>query len=424
MQWERTYIYKRENDSYRKSALTIPWSSFAIYSGDTTHRVTRLISVSATLKLYVGTAESASYIGWTGTFQTASGNFAASVRSSFKVNPGKWGQVTANWDVTQFTAAAFAGITNLVSDADYGNANTNFAKSNGYLYVKIVYESDEYFPVINGYSGSRYNGSQPDDLGQQLIYSFAPTATKTTSEATSEYPSYINFSVNGSVIKTIADTRAGSSMEQINALIGSQQSGVISNYTFSIGAGYVVTLNFCYHGELVSQSVYIGKSFVNFHFSGATDALGNEIGGVAVGQYSSVTRQEGIPKFESDYISFFYKGIHGVNVYSTGEINTGGKWIDGKTIYRRMVTFDAVAGTNQTAHDSGGNEIKISGISSLVNIQGVAVWPGTKVFAPLNFYAGNSQYTTVWLASDPSRIYYSSSSACAITLALYYTKEE
>lgn len=419
MQYERTYVYRLANDLYRKTPVTIPFSNFVIYAGDTNHRVTRLISATASLKLYIGTSESASRVGWIGTFQTSGGNYSASARSESTVSPGKWGSVTAEWDVSQFTAVEFATVVNLVSDADGGN--TNFSKSNGYLYFTIVFESDEYSPSISGYSGSRYNGSKPDDLGQQFIYSFTPTTTKTTSEATSQYPSYINFSVNGTVVKSIADTRSGSTMAQINAMIGSQQSGVISGYTFSIGAGYVVTLNFCYHGELVSQTAYIGKSFVNFHFSGATDASGNEIGGVAVGQYSSVTRQDGTPKFESDYMSFFYKGIHGVNIYSSGEIDTGGKWIDNSPIYRKMITFNAVAGTNQIAQ-SGGSDIEISGVDTIVRVEGIAQWTGDHIFVPLNFYAGAGQYTAVWTVGSPAKIYYSTSSACEIILILYYTK--
>ena len=52
--------------------------------------------------------------------------------------------------------------------------------------------------------------------------------------------------------------------------------------------------------------------------------------------------------------------------YSTDEVKTGGKWIDGKPIYRKVVNFGAlVAGSKTVAHG-------ISNIGDVIYVSGVA----------------------------------------------------
>ena len=52
--------------------------------------------------------------------------------------------------------------------------------------------------------------------------------------------------------------------------------------------------------------------------------------------------------------------------YSTNEVKTGGKWIDGKPIYRKTVSCGALAaGTKTVAHG-------ISNLGDIINIHGVA----------------------------------------------------
>ena len=52
--------------------------------------------------------------------------------------------------------------------------------------------------------------------------------------------------------------------------------------------------------------------------------------------------------------------------YSTNEVKTGGKWIDGKPIYRKVVDFGALAaGSKTVAHG-------ISNLGDIIHISGVA----------------------------------------------------
>ena len=193
-------------------------------------------------------------------------------------------------------------------------------------------------------------------------------------------------------------------VESVPSLFSSIQFDTAYNYTlqFTIGDAY----NTCVF------SVLVARAFANVHLSGCTT------GGVAFGKFSAST--EGSPVFECEYPAVFNAGIKGVTNYSTDEVATGGTWKDGKPIYRKIYTFSAVAGTNKTASGTG---LPITGIDTVVRVEGMAKWPTNDTYVPLNYYAASSQYTAIWLSGTPQKnIMYSSSSACEITAVVFYTK--
>lgn len=422
-QYSRTYTYSG-GDSYYYHEVNIPISSFTITSGDTVHKITKVISITA--QTYVNRHNSSSStIGWSANLVFSGGTVIGSSEGQKSCSVGSWKQFTSEFSASISTINSYkwSSLQSIVSVADGGAAYVKHNNSNRQLNVTVIFESEEYLPSITGFDGSRYDAehSRVDDNGEAFAYGFALAVEKTTTQT--DEPTYIRLMTGNTVLRTFYDTQTGSSMATINAWISGQKTDVITDYQFSIGANYLLRLEFCYHGELVTTEWFISKAFVNMHESGATDLNGAQIGGVAIGQYSSVTRQEGIPKFECNYPAFFYKGIYGLNVYGESEIDTGGKWIGGSPIFRQIITFNAIVGTNQTAKKADGiSDIEISGIDTMVRMEGFAKWPGTKVFVPLNYYAGSGQYTAIWLASDPSKIYYSSSSACEIVAIIYYTK--
>lgn len=94
------------------------------------------------------------------------------------------------------------------------------------------------------------------------------------------------------------------------------------NFTFSVG------LDADHLTENTSFSAEIDVVAVPLHLS----RRGN---GVAIGKHSSVTENSD-PLFECAYPARFEQGIenHANSVFSTEETDTGGKWTDGKRIYR------------------------------------------------------------------------------------------
>lgn len=350
-QYTRTYTYSG-GDSYYYHEVTIPISSFAITSGDTDHKITKVISITA--QTYVNRHNSSSStIGWNANLVFTNGTVIGSSEGRKSCSVGSWKQFTSEFSASISTINTYkwATLQAIVSSADGGAAYVKHNNSNRQLNVTVVFESEEFIPTITSFNGSRYDAehSQVYDEGESFAYSFSLAVAKTT-ELTDER-TYIRLMTGNTILRTYYDTDSGSSMATINDWIQDDElkEDVItdSQYQFSIGANYLIRLEFCYHGELVETEWFLPKTFMNMHESGATDSFGNQIGGVAFGQYSSVTRQEGIPKLESNFLAFFYKGIYGVNVYGAGEIDTGGKWIDGKKIYRAVVTGTTTLASQQ-----------------------------------------------------------------------------
>lgn len=423
-QYSRTYTYSG-GDSYYYHEVNIPISSFTITSGDTVHKITKVISITA--QTYVNRHNSSSStIGWNANLVFAAGTVIGSSEGRKSCSVGSWKQFTSEFSASISTINSYkwSSLQSIVSVADGGAAYVKHNSSNRQLNVTVIFESEEFLPSITGFDGSRYDAthSRVDDNGEAFAYGFSLAVEKTTTET--DEPTYIRLMTGNTVLRTFYDTQTGSSMATINAWISGQKTDVITDYQFSIGANYLLRLEFCYHGELVTTEWFISKAFVNMHESGATDLNGDQIGGVAFGQYSSVTRQEGVPKLESNYLSFFYRGIYGVNVYEQAEVDTGGKWLDGKAIYRQIVKFNGGIGSDKTAQDpTSGQTIKINNVDTIIRIEGMSKWTGyDKLFVPINFGTGNSGYVTVWTYGSPAEIHYGTTSACEIVAMIYYTK--
>lgn len=118
----------------------------------------------------------------------------------------------------------------------------------------------------------------------------------------------------------------------------------------------------------------ISKAFANVHLSG------RKTGGVCLGGFS--TSGNGEPKFESHYPGYFYKGIDGVNIFVEDEIATGGRWIDNKPIYRRVISLPAVA-ADRTSTDAVAT---IENLDQMIDFYGM-VQRTSGMWYPLSFRA-------------------------------------
>lgn len=99
---------------------------------------------------------------------------------------------------------------------------------------------------------------------------------------------------------------------------------------FSANKRYTVALTLTDYFETQTLTFDVDKAGGYFNI---------EKNGVAVGMRSTGTAAK--PLFESAYAGRFYAGIDGVNNYSTAETDTGGTWIDGKKIYRKVISLNA-----------------------------------------------------------------------------------
>lgn len=129
----------------------------------------------------------------------------------------------------------------------------------------------------------------------------------------------------------------------------------------------------------------------NIDAVGTDDLTGIDItpNGVAVGGTSSGTASD--KKFEVDasYTAHFYGGIEGVTNYSTTEVASGGKWINGKPLYRKLLVWPTGVSTGSSV-SIGVNVDYMSILWANVNI----VRSGNTVvnwYTP-GFYAGSGTY--------------------------------
>lgn len=100
---------------------------------------------------------------------------------------------------------------------------------------------------------------------------------------------------------------------------------------FSKSVDWDVTLQYGDQYENASATIDLSKAFANLHLSGKST------GGACFGGFSKA--EEGAPLLQSYYPAIFYEGIEGGFTYVSEEVDTGGKWIDGKRIYRSVLHF-------------------------------------------------------------------------------------
>jgi hypothetical protein len=165
--------------------------------------------------------------------------------------------------------------------------------------------------------------------------------------------------------------------------------------------------------ESVAATLLVSRAFANVHMSGSRS------GGVCFGSFSKAA--QGAPLFQCYYPSEFYGGIKGGLSYETGEVRTGGKWIDGRDIYRYVLVKEITL--------SGGDE-KVgslpSKIGTLISANGAlnkadgAAWPVTYAY-----YGGLTWTVNFDLDADGSiylRMGSSYSGAHTVVIILEYTK--
>ena len=91
-----------------------------------------------------------------------------------------------------------------------------------------------------------------------------------------------------------------------------------------------------------------------------------EENGVSVGMRSNGKASDKRFEVAEDYTSHFYGGIEGVTDYTEGEVTTGGKWVDGLPIYRRVILLGAKTGSSLNI------SIASYDIRSLISFRGIA----------------------------------------------------
>ena len=143
--------------------------------------------------------------------------------------------------------------------------------------------------------------------------------------------------------------------------------------------------------ETVRAATVLPAAFANLHLSGYST------GGVALGRFSRATL--GNPLFECEYPASFYGGIEGVNLFSTAEVRTGGRWIDGKPLYRR--TFRAYSPSS----DATVATVPVgSGFAHIVDGTANYRYNGEGSYWAGNYYRAASDYLRFYVSDSEVKI--------------------
>jgi hypothetical protein len=140
-------------------------------------------------------------------------------------------------------------------------------------------------------------------------------------------------------------------------------------------------------------------------------------GGACVCGFANGTPEK--PMFESYAPGYFYAGINGVNNYSLTEVETGGRWVDEKKIYRAVYYIEV------TETDSRQDYVKtLPHVDTLIDIRASLTRPATPERRyPAQFWYSDSNYHSVWM-EYPDSLSVKTSHAISGYVIIEYTKTE
>lgn len=243
-----------------------------------------------------------------------------------------------------------------------------------------------YKPSVSAFVAERSSGAIPNDEGENLLLGIAlGKSTAANLDTMSLYLYYQD--------KSKVDTDPVSI--NLTSLIQSALVSEIDNVIYEVfdkNADWNLLLWFGDKYESTTSAIIVSRSFANVHLSGASS------GGVCFGSFSKAT--EGNPLFECCYPSEFYaparfdSGIYGLTNYALGEVKTGGKWIDGKDIFRQVawISVDVVNKRKDNLVEG------FPQVSTLIDLRASLVRDAEDSRRyPAQFWYADNNYHSVWL---------------------------
>lgn len=289
------------------------------------------------------------------------------------------------------TAQQFANLTSVQTldtkgkTTSGGYSSTLYWRANSSYPMKLIVTFIEeppvtYAPKIDKFEVSRCNsGGSADDEGQYIAATLKLSIGNSAGLANAQCRIY--YAAN-------AYPQAGvSQYVDVSSRIGELVSGVALNSSiltgvWSLGSIWNFAVVFTAGEETAIATASAARGTTSLHIS---DDPG---GGAAIGGFSTGTKDN--PKFESYVPAHFYAGIEGVSAYSSEEVKTICTWIDGKPIYRRVISISVTnTGNNVSVYT-------ISGFGKLVNLYGY-VSREVGACLPPNFFLSTSNYSTAWV---------------------------
>ena len=295
----------------------------------------------------------------------------------------------------------------------YWRANSTYPMQ---LIVKFLEEPPvTYAPKINQFQVYRVNSSgKKDDEGQYigttLKLSIGNSAGLSGATCRIYYAANAYPEVGVSLDKNLTS--------QISTLMtGVELNTTILTGVWNLGSVWNFAVVFTAGDETAIATASVARGTTSLHIS---DYPG---GGAAIGGFSTGTAAK--PKFESYVPAHFYGGIDGITNYSTSEVETPYKWIDGSKIYRKVITLKDVSANStgyETLHtfNSGVNVINIFGYVIRASLKSIED-DGIRYRFPPCWYASGKNYHVIWM-EDSKNLVVQSTSMLNGHIILEYTK--
>ena len=141
---------------------------------------------------------------------------------------------------------------------------------------------------------------------------------------------------------------------------------------------------------------YSSKGFLGNIYTRENEGGGTTTHGKQKAVYVYIKATSGLAENQQENVLNDVKGyVDSSNSYSTNEVKTGGKWIDGKPIYRKVVNFGALpnATTNVVSFDN-------INADTFVKIEGIAMSNiGNAITIPFADTSSATQSITIFASS-------------------------
>lgn len=267
-------------------------------------------------------------------------------------------------------------------------------------YFNISFLNTYYVPTIASFNGVRSLDGKENDEGEDMITTFKLGLKDRTYYDTLSLMLYYK--------EKNEDTYKDINLSEWMAQGLDSVVTTIIKSLFSKSVDWDITLQYGDQYENASATVNLSKAFANLHLSGKST------GGACFGGFSKA--EEGAPLLQSYYPAIFYEGIEGGFTYVSEEVDTGGKWIDGKHIYRKVVVAELTATKTNTVVYVFPQPI------DLVDIRG-AIVRSDGVQYPKASFRNDSLYNRIWLASNNTDLTVEASHTCTYKVIIEYTKQ-
>ena len=397
---QTAYSIKIKNKTGSKITKLCIRLSFA-YPTTTNWSTTGYINIFGELKTDSGWLEVVGSTNWANNAeQTFTGNIT--------FNPGT---TAPYFEGRVFPEADLYGLSATIYYGDNSSGFKHLDRS-GVLYMVDAH----YSPTISVFGVERAIDGVVNDEGQNMLATLAlKCSEKTRREFVSMRLTY----------KDKAKPETTPVSIDLNSLIDAALAAEIKaaiNETLDKNSDWDLELWFGDQYESVKKTLVLSRSFANVHLSGAST------GGVCFGSFSKAT--ENNPVFQCYYPAEFYGpvqfqgGVSGMTDYATEEVNTGGKWIDGKPIYKRSFVFEGVSiasGTNTTELCIIDN---FAEIDAVINITG-AIDHDNEIYGLDRFYSTSAFVSPFINSSGSLRLRSATSSTVAmkrLVCTIEYTK--